>query len=64
MPVSPKLTTLIAEQRSLALESATASLDMRVDMLVSWAENRRRVQEEVSAEIWSRDTEHVIETAA
>lgn len=52
--VSPRLAALIAEARHLALDSATASLDMRVDMFEGWAEQRRRAQEEISQQIWQR----------
>jgi hypothetical protein len=62
--VSSKLTALIAEARSLALESATASLDMRIDMFQSWAANRRKLQVETSERIWARDGDNMDETAA
>ncbi len=55
--VSPKLAALIAQARSLALESAIGALTMRVDMFESWAERRRLDSQEASDEIWSRGEE-------
>ena len=54
--VSPKLTALIAEARGPALDSASVGLGMRVENFEQWAAMQRREQEEISRQIWARDS--------